>query len=141
MKKLTHKTEIRVRFNDADPLAIVWHGNYVQYMEDAREAFGEAYGFRYLDVHGEDYVIPLVNVNVDYKVPIRYGEKAIVEIDFIDSPAAKIIFDYRIYRSSDGLLAATGQTTQVFLHKETLELQLIIPEFYAKWKSKHLSEN
>ena len=137
-KKLTSQTEIRIRFNDADPLKIVWHGNYVQYMEDAREAFGDKYELSYLSVHAKDYVIPLVNVNVDYKLPLSYGDKALVEIEYIDTPAAKIIFDYRIYRVSDGQLAAIGQTTQVFLNKDTMILELVVPEFFMKWKNKYL---
>ena len=39
-KELTNKTEILVRFNEADPLGIVWHGHYIRYFEDGREAFG-----------------------------------------------------------------------------------------------------
>lgn len=30
-----------VRFNEADPLGIVWHGHYASYFEDARAAFGD----------------------------------------------------------------------------------------------------
>ena len=138
-KKLTHQIEIRVRFNDADPMAIVWHGNYVQYMEDAREAFGEQYGLGYLGFQAQGYVIPLINVNIDYKLPLRYGEKAIVEVEFVDTIAAKINFNYKIYRSSDNKLAAIGQTTQVFLDKDTNELVLIVPKFYAEWKRKYLN--
>lgn len=134
--KLSHTTEITVRFNDADPLGIVWHGNYIQYMEDAREAFGEKYQLRYLDVHANQYVIPLTNVNCDYKLPLKYGEKAIVEIEFINSAAAKIVFSYKIYRSSDHKLAAVGETTQVFLDRKTNELELIMPTFFKEWKKK-----
>ncbi len=47
---LTERVEILVRFNEADPLGIVWHGHYVRYFEDGREAFGNKYGLRYLDI-------------------------------------------------------------------------------------------
>ena len=33
-------TTIRVRFNETDPLGIVWHGNYISYFEEGRESFG-----------------------------------------------------------------------------------------------------
>jgi hypothetical protein len=39
-KSLIEKTAIPVRFNEADPLGIVWHGHYIRYFEDGREAFG-----------------------------------------------------------------------------------------------------
>ncbi len=34
---LSEKAEVLVRFNEADPLGIVWHGNYIRYFEDGRK--------------------------------------------------------------------------------------------------------
>lgn len=48
-KELSFTSEIRVRFVETDPLGIVWHGNYIQYFEDGREAFGRHHGISYLD--------------------------------------------------------------------------------------------
>ena len=39
-KEISFTSEVRVRFTETDPLGIVWHGNYIQYFEDGREAFG-----------------------------------------------------------------------------------------------------
>ena len=41
MEELKAYAELKVRFNEVDSMAIVWHGNYVKYFEDARIAFGE----------------------------------------------------------------------------------------------------
>ena len=40
-KEFVDFTDIKVRFSEIDSLGILWHGNYVQYFEDGREAFGE----------------------------------------------------------------------------------------------------
>jgi len=56
---LTTEYQGRVRFNDADPLGIVWHGNYVSYFEDGRESFGRKHGLTYLDVHQHGFSTPL----------------------------------------------------------------------------------
>ena len=37
---LSESLIITVRFSETDPLGIVWHGNYIKYFEDGREAFG-----------------------------------------------------------------------------------------------------
>ena len=47
---LNVSTDIRIRFNETDPLGIVWHGCYITYFEDGREAFGRLHGISYLDV-------------------------------------------------------------------------------------------
>ena len=43
-KEISHTSQVRVRFVETDPLGIVWHGNYIQYFEDGREAFGRHHG-------------------------------------------------------------------------------------------------
>ncbi len=133
---LSCKTEIQVRFNEADPLGIVWHGHYVRYFEDGREAFGDVYGMRYLDVFKQGFVIPVVSVQCDFKRSLRYGDKVIVETQYIPTEAAKIKFTYRLFKASNGELVATGSTVQVFLDKEESLLQLANPPFFEEWKRK-----
>jgi len=132
---LSLKTEVRVRFSEVDTLRIVWHGNYIKYLEDGREAFGLKYGLGYLDYINNDLLTPIVKVNIDYKYPLYYGDKAIIETTYIYSEAAKIIFDYKVYRASDNVLVATANTIQVFLNTER-ELQLTTPRFFEEWKRK-----
>ncbi|MFH0866746.1 MAG: acyl-CoA thioesterase [Bacteroidota bacterium] len=137
-KELIAKTEIRVRFNEVDSMKVVWHGNYVKYLEDGRDAFGEKYGIHYLDFFREEVVVPLVNLELEYKKPLKYGEKAIVETRYVDCNAAKLMFEYVIYRSSNREIVATARSIQVFLNTN-MELMLTQPEFFRKWKEKWLS--
>ena len=37
---LTDRTSFQVRFSEVDSMKIVWHGEYIRYFEDGREAFG-----------------------------------------------------------------------------------------------------
>jgi acyl-CoA thioester hydrolase len=137
-KNLVCKTEIRVRFNEADPLGIVWHGHYIRYFEDGREDFGSRYGIGYLDVFKMGFVVPVVNVDCSFKKSLRYGDTVIVETRFIPCEAAKILFSYRLYKKDSQELIATGNSVQVFLDKEHSSLQLLNPPFFEEWKRKHL---
>ena len=134
---LIEKISISVRFNEADPLGIVWHGHYIRYFEDGREAFGNKYGISYLDFFNRGWVIPVVSIQCDYKLPLRYGEKLIVEVHYIPSEAAKLKFNYRLYNQETGQLVATGSSVQVFLDRESSVLQLTSPPFFEDWKRKH----
>jgi acyl-CoA thioester hydrolase len=134
---ITAHTEILIRFNEADPLGIVWHGHYVRYFEDGREAFGEKYGLRYLDIFREGYTVPVVNIQCDYKRSLRYGDKVVVETKFVDDMAAKIKFEYTLINPATGEIVAKGSSVQVFLDKETSTLQLINPPFFTEWKKKN----
>ena len=135
-KELSNRTEIQVRFNEADPLGIVWHGHYIRYFEDGREAFGSSHGLGYLDVYKQGFVIPVVSVQCDFKKSLRYGDKVIVETKYIPSIAAKMKFTYRLFNAATGDLVATGSTVQVFLDKTDSVLQLSNPPFFEEWKKK-----
>jgi acyl-CoA thioester hydrolase len=133
---LQEDTEVVVRFNEADPLGIVWHGHYIRYFEDGREAFGKKYGVSYLDFYKEGVAVPVVSVQCDYKKPLRYGERVIVRCLYENTPAAKLRFSYQIYEADTQELVATGSSIQVFVDGKTFQLQLTVPEFFEVWKKK-----
>ena len=136
-KELTDRTEILVRFNEADPLGIVWHGHYIRYFEDGREAFGNKHGLGYLEVYKLGFVIPVVSVQCDFKRSLRYGDRVIVETKYIPTEAAKMKFTYRLFNAATGQVVATGSSVQVFLSKDDSVLQLANPPFFEDWKKKH----
>lgn len=133
VKTLVDKRKIRVRFNEADPLGVVWHGHYVRYFEDGRESFGEKYGLSYLDFFNHGVVVPVVHIDCDYKRPLRYGESVNIETEYIPCVAAKLQFKYKL-TTMKGELVASGNSTQVFLGKDDFVLQLVNPAFFAEWK-------
>lgn len=135
IKTITETTKIRIRFNETDPLGIVWHGNYITYLEDGREDFGIKHGISYLDVQENGFVTPIIESSCKHKLPLKYGDVATIETTFENSPAAKMVFTYKIY-TPDGKIACLGKTIQVFLDTDTNELSLTLPPFFEKWKKK-----
>ncbi|MBX2921379.1 MAG: acyl-CoA thioesterase [Chitinophagaceae bacterium] len=133
-KTLSGSIEINVRFNEADPLGIVWHGHYIRYFEDGREAFGNEHGIGYLDFYRQGIIIPIVSIHCEYKRSLKYGERVRVETKYIPCDAAKLMFEYRLYNPVTGQLVANGDSVQVFLDKETSLLQLTNPPFFENWK-------
>lgn len=131
---LTVSHNIRVRFNETDPLGIVWHGYYITYFEDGREAFGRHHGISYLDVFGQGFTTPIVKSVCEHKLSLRYGDTARIETTIVNTPAAKMIYRYKIFDANNEL-ACTGETTQVFLDKNG-ELMLTNPPFFEDWKRK-----
>lgn len=133
---LKAQTEIKVRFSEVDSLRIVWHGHYVKYLEEAREAFGQKYEMGYLDIEKNGYVSPIVKVDIDYKQQLRYGDICIAEAEYVNTAAAKLVFKYTLFRKSDMAVVAKAKTIQVFLDIKDLELSLNHPAFGLEWKNK-----
>lgn len=119
-------------------MQVVWHGEYVRYFEDGREAFGRRFaGLGYADLAASGYLAPVVDAALQFKSPLRINDTAVVETRYIDTEAAKICFEYTIRRQSDGEIVATGSTTQVFVDGD-YNLCLVQPDFYVEWKNKWL---
>jgi len=127
-------TTIRVRFNETDPLGIVWHGNYISYFEEGREAFGRKHSLSYLDIKNNGYVTPIVESFSRHKLPLKYGDVATIETTFEDVPAAKMIFTYKIF-NTEGKVVCLGRTIQVFVEVNG-DLSLNLPSFFKAWKKK-----
>lgn len=137
-RSLTHNTTIHVRFSECDPLKIVWHGNYVKYFEDGREDFGKTYGLSYLEIYSKNGLsVPLVHLELDYKKTVSMGETLRVQTTLIDNPAAKVVFEYKIFNLQNEVVC-TGKTIQAFVDVQKKELQITTPPFFEEWKNKYL---
>src|SRR5690606_34658218 len=112
-KTLQHTEHFKVKFNQTDALGIVWHGNYIDYFEDGREAFGRHYGISYKDVQNNGFAIPIVKTVSEYNKPLRYAYDVYIVTTFIDSPAAKLLVEFEVFNDKDALVCY-GKTTQVF---------------------------
>jgi acyl-CoA thioester hydrolase len=134
-KSLVDRTEVKVRFGEVDSMGIVWHGNYVKYIEEGRESFGHKYGISYLDIYAHNVMAPVVHMDIDFKRQVEYGDRLIVETTYLDQESAKIVFHYNIFRKSDNELVATAATTQVFIDLDR-EMLLYPPAFVMEWKRK-----
>jgi acyl-CoA thioester hydrolase len=136
-KNLVSNTNVRVRFKEVDSLGIVWHGHYVQFFEDGREAFGQEFGLEYLDVYHAGFVTPIVSIQCDYKRSLRYGDTVNITTKYIPTDAAKLKFQYRLTNAQTGEVVATGSSVQVFLERASGDLSLTNPTFFEEWKAKH----
>ena len=135
---LTIENELRIRFSDTDAMGVVWHGNYLRFFEDGREAFGAKFGLEYLDMYHNGYFTPIVKSGIDHKAPIKYGDRVKLITKHIPQRAAKLVFEYEIINIATNVVCAKGKTIQVFLNVESQELELNTPPFYEEWKNKYI---
>ncbi len=135
MKTLTAVHPFEIRFSEVDSMNIVWHGSYMLYFEDAREAFGTRYGLEYMTIFGNGYYAPLVEMDFKFKSPLRYESHPEIIITYRPTESAKIVFDYEIRDRDTGTVCATGRSVQVFTDRN-YELVWESPEFYRNWQKK-----
>ncbi|MBR6266404.1 MAG: acyl-CoA thioesterase [Bacteroidales bacterium] len=136
MAKLSLTIEHIVPFHDLDPMGVVWHGNYVAIMEEVREAFLEKYELGYLKMLDEGYVEPVTNININYKNSFVYGDTMLLEITYKPTKTARLEFEYKFFRKSDGMLMTEASSTQHFVRHANNELEYSRPDFYTNWQKK-----
>ena len=133
---LKRRYEFKAEFFDTDPMGIMWHGNYVKFLEDGREAFGEEFGLSYLKIFNSGYFAPIVDLHIKYKKTASMGDVLIVETTYVPTKSAKLMFDYKITRESDGATILKASTTQLFVTKQG-EFEITVPEFIREWRKEN----
>jgi acyl-CoA thioester hydrolase len=126
----------RVRFEEVDPLGIVWHGRYPSYIEDARVALSDRHGIGYLDFHEQGIVAPIRTMHIDYHRPLVFKETFTVEGILHWAESARLNMEF-VIRKESGEMATTGYSVQMMLDADR-NLLLVPPPFYRdfmdRWK-------
>jgi acyl-CoA thioester hydrolase len=133
---LTFEIKRKVRFDELDPLAIMWHGNYASFFEEARVALGDYYGIGYLDFANNKTSIPLKKFHADYMGPLEFGKTYSVKAILHWNPAARLDYEYEIF-SEDGRLLTTGYSVHMMLdfgNNVLVAHPLFFAEFCQKWQ-------
>lgn len=132
--------ERAVRFEEMDPMGIMWHGRYASWFEDGREAFGRRYGVSYLDFYNHQFMAPVKHFSVDYRRPLTHSVTYRIHTRMLWSEAARMDFQYLI-KDEKGTVMTKASTVQLFTDMNGM-LQLDHPEFYKeflmKWKNGEL---
>lgn len=134
---LSCRVERVVRFEEVDPLNIVWHGRYPSYFEDGRVLLGEKYGLGYMDLYHQGIVSPIKQMHVDYQLPLRFGEPFSIEAILHWSDAVRLNHEF-ILRNMDGEITTTGYTVQLMMDQEDNVL-MVPPSFYEAFRQRWLA--
>ena len=117
--------EIPVRFAECDPYGVVWHGHYVLYLEQAREALTGRFGFTAARALEMGYRVPVTRLELEYRAPALPDQTIRVTARLRTPTVARFEMDYEI-RSASGNLLASAATEQVVVNKQG-ELLLTLP--------------
>ena len=114
-----HETRIRVRYAETDQMGVVYHANYLIWMEVARVELCGTLGFRYRDMEREEGVfMVVVEANCRYLRPARFDDEVLVETSVKSANTKMLEFTYRMTRQEDGELLVTGFTKHLCVGRD-----------------------
>lgn len=109
-----HRFPVRVFFEDTDLSGVVYHANYLRYMERARSAMLRAAGIdqRAAQESGEG-VYAVCDLEIAYRQPARLDDALLVESRLLAMTAARCVIAQTIRRGDTVL--TQGRVTAAFL--------------------------
>ncbi|MCR5261970.1 MAG: acyl-CoA thioesterase [Candidatus Gastranaerophilales bacterium] len=123
--------EVKVSFEDLDPMNVVWHGNYVRYMEQARCDMLEKLKYNYRDMQKDGLMYPVAKIKIKYLKPATLGDILTVKTEII-SVEPSLNIDYKIYNRITNEKIMSASTMQIAVRKETNESLYEISENFKK---------
>jgi acyl-CoA thioester hydrolase len=127
---LEHTTQVRVRYAETDQMGVVYHANYVVWMEVGRVEALRAAGVNYADMEAEGFLVAVIGVNVEYKAAARYDDLVNVRAWVSELQSRMMKLQYEISRANDGTLLASGETRHMFVNRELKPVRL--PDKYRE---------
>ena len=108
-------TQVRVRYAEADPMNVVYYGNYAQYFEVGRVESLRNLGISYKGIEDMGIMLPVVELNIKYLRPAKYDDLLTIKSQIKELPTEhKIIFDQEIY-NEEGKLLTIGKVKLFFM--------------------------
>ena len=110
---------------------VMWHGTYLNWLEESRINALLEVGISYFELTKKGFDLPLINTSIKYKSPIFLGEKIIIESVFNieKSPRINIISKF-INKKKEILTIA--EVNLVLINKRNFSIIRKRPDFLSE---------
>ncbi len=105
-------TIIEIPFFDLDPMNVVWHGNYIKYVEVARCNLLDKIGYNYDDMRNDGVMYPIAKMEMKFIKSATFGQKIVVKA-ILDSIEPSLDIRYEIKDSVTGEMLFKAKTMQI----------------------------
>jgi acyl-CoA thioester hydrolase len=108
-----HEIELRVRYQESDPMGFLHHANYFAYFEIGRTELLRASGGNYRRMEEQGLLVVVVKAECRFRRPARYDDLLRLRTTVSRISAAKVEHQYELFRDDECL--AVGHVTLAIL--------------------------
>ena len=113
-------------------MGVVYHSNYLIWMEVGRVELCRFLGIRYRDMESQDGVLLTVaEASCRYLSPALYDDEVDIETWIETAHPRMVVFGYEMKRAEGGAVLAKGQTKHIFCGKDLKSARLPAKYFAA----------
>ena len=99
MERVVFEWIARVYFEDTDSGGVVYHTNYLKFMERARTEWLRKLGLNQIKLKQEDKVMFVVRkIDIQYKIPARFNDELLIQTDCVKTTDYSIMLEQNILR-------------------------------------------
>ena len=123
------ETRVRVRYAETDQMGVVYHANYLVWMEIGRVEYWRACGLRYRDMEREDGILLVVaEANCRYQAPAFYDDEVLIRTTLAEASPRVVRFEYEMLAAAEpgqeNRVLATAYTKHVFCGRDRRPMKL-----------------
>ena len=111
-----HEIELRVRYQETDPMGFLHHACYFTYFEIGRTELLRASGGNYRQMEEQGMLVVVVRAECRFHRPARYDDVLRLRTTIVRVTPAKIEHEYRLFRQEE--LLAVGNVTLAVIDRE-----------------------
>jgi acyl-CoA thioester hydrolase len=130
---------VTVAFHDVDVLAVVWHGHYFKYLENARWLLMDRIGYGYQAMVNSGYGWPIIEIGARYVRAARFGDRLNVRASLVEWET-RLAVNYLVTDSDTGERVLRGRSVQAAVALESGLLQFVLPGELRTRVARALSE-
>ena len=86
----------KAQFYETDSMGVVYHGNYIHWMEEARTDFLEQIGWGYERATAAGIDFALTDISCSYKKTTKFGQTLAIEMKVRKLTPARLVLEYRM---------------------------------------------
>ena len=128
----------KAQFYETDGMGVVYHGNYIHWMEEARTNFMEQIGWGYDRATEAGIDFALTDISCSYRKTTKFGETLAISLKITKLSPARLVLTYRMVNPETGELHAEGTSSHFFYDRNSqkpVALKKVFPELYQLLQS------
>ena len=106
---------VRVRYAETDKMGVAYYANYFVWFEVARADLLRTLGWSYREMEHAGVLLPVIEAHCEYHQSARYDDELEVRAEGKLLSPVRMQFTYRVVRTADEVLAASGRTVHAAL--------------------------
>ncbi|CAK4074569.1 MULTISPECIES: acyl-CoA thioesterase [Vibrio] len=116
-------------FQDADPMGVIYHGNFFRFFEEARRVLMDKIDYGYLKMNESGYMWPIIDTRVKYVKAIPFNHQIRVHAKLTEWEN-RLRVDYVIYDAQTNQRMCKAHTTQVAVSIKEQEMCFASPKVF-----------